>query len=78
MYTAIANSVFFFAWILQIDYGNQENADKIPLTKEKALATVKDVFMSAAERDIYTGDGINISIITKDGIKEEYFELRRD
>jgi 20S proteasome subunit beta 6 len=48
------------------------------LTKEKALSVVKDVFISAAERDIYTGDGITINIITKDGIAEEKFDLRRD
>ncbi|XP_058793183.1 proteasome subunit beta type-1 [Phymastichus coffea] len=62
----------------QIGYANQENVEKIPLTKEKALAIVKDVFISAAERDIYTGDGININIITKDGIEEQYFALRKD
>ncbi|KAJ8665184.1 hypothetical protein QAD02_006846 [Eretmocerus hayati] len=62
----------------QISYNNQENPEKIPLTKEKALSIVKDVFISAAERDIYTGDGISIKIITKDGIADEYFELRKD
>nr|QBH72801.1 proteasome subunit beta type [Aphelinus abdominalis] len=62
----------------QIGYQNQENIDKIPLTKEKALSIVKDVFISAAERDIYTGDGITIRIITKDGIVSEKFDLRKD
>ncbi|XP_001605493.1 proteasome subunit beta type-1 [Nasonia vitripennis] len=62
----------------QVGYLNQENVEKIPLTKEKALSIVKDVFISAAERDIYTGDGINIKIITKDGIVDETFDLRRD
>ncbi|XP_011495264.1 PREDICTED: proteasome subunit beta type-1 [Ceratosolen solmsi marchali] len=62
----------------QVGYLNQENVEKIPLTKDKALSVVKDVFISAAERDIYTGDGITIKIITKDGITEEKFDLRRD
>ncbi|KAG8123615.1 hypothetical protein E2320_018967 [Naja naja] len=39
---------------------------------------VKDVFISAAERDVYTGDALKICIITKDGIKEESYPLRRD
>jgi len=49
-----------------------------PLTLEKAINITKDVFISAAERDIYTGDGILLKIITKDGIKEESFPLRKD
>jgi 20S proteasome subunit beta 6 len=39
---------------------------------------VKDVFISAAERDIYTGDAIVLNVITKDGVKVETFPLRRD
>ncbi|CAB0035989.1 unnamed protein product [Trichogramma brassicae] len=62
----------------QVGYLNQENVEKVPITKEKALAIIKDVFTSAAERDIYTGDGIFIKIITKDGIATDFFELRRD
>ena len=49
-----------------------------PLTIERALCVVKDVFISAAERDIYTGDGVIIQIVTKDGVKEERFPLRQD
>ena len=50
----------------------------MPLTREKALSLVKDVFTAAAERDIYTGDAVIISVITKDGVTEEAFPLRRD
>ncbi|XP_063984319.1 proteasome subunit beta type-1 [Diachasmimorpha longicaudata] len=57
---------------------NQENPDKEPITKEKALNIVKDMFISATERDIYTGDSVSIRIITKDGIEHESFELRKD
>lgn len=42
------------------------------------MLIIKDVFTSAAERDIYTGDGVFINVITKDGIEEEYFDLRKD
>lgn len=55
-----------------------ENVKKKPVSLDRALAILKDVFISAAERDIYTGDSIAINIITKDGIKAENFNLRRD
>lgn len=62
----------------QIGYKNQEGVEPKPLTMEKALLVLKDVFISAAERDIYTGDGISIKIITKDGIRNLSFPLRKD
>lgn len=49
-----------------------------PLTVDKAVRIVKDVFISAAERDIYTGDGVILKVITKEGVKEERFPLRGD
>lgn len=48
------------------------------LTLATAKQVIKDVFISAAERDIQTGDGIHLQIITKDGLQEEYFDLRKD
>ncbi|XP_067012965.1 proteasome subunit beta type-1 [Anabrus simplex] len=62
----------------QIGFKNMENVTPAPVPIERALCIVKDGFIAAAERDIYTGDGIYINIITKDGIKEEKFSLRRD
>nr|QBH72803.1 proteasome subunit beta type [Carausius morosus] len=62
----------------QIGLKNMENVEKHPIGMEKALAVLKDVFISAAERDIYTGDSILIKIITKDGVRDEKFPLRRD
>jgi 20S proteasome subunit beta 6 len=48
------------------------------LSAEECLDLVKDVMTSAGERDIYTGDSVDIVIITKDGMKEEKFELKKD
>nr|QBH72813.1 proteasome subunit beta type [Liposcelis bostrychophila] len=62
----------------QLGFLNMENVKKRPVPLDKALAILKDVFISAAERDIYTGDSIAISVITKDGIRSESFTLRRD
>lgn len=62
----------------QIGQKNMLNVKEEPVTKEKALSVIKDVFISAAERDIYTGDSILINIITKDDVKVETFQLRKD
>jgi len=62
----------------QIGHKNMEIPPTEPLTVERAVGIVKDVFTSAAERDIKTGDGLIINIITRDGIREEHFPLRQD
>ncbi|KAL2306218.1 hypothetical protein Nmel_004133 [Mimus melanotis] len=62
----------------QIGFKNMQNVEHVPLTLEKALQLVKDVFISAAERDVYTGDALKICIIKKDGIKEQTIQLRKD
>ncbi|KAI8116527.1 Proteasome subunit beta type-1, partial [Lucilia cuprina] len=49
---------------------------KVP--KERAVAIATDTFISAAERDIYTGDAVMINIITKDGIEVKEVQLRKD
>lgn len=48
----------------------------IPL--EEALKIVKDIFVSAGERDIYVGDQVDLQVITADGIQQHKFNLRRD
>jgi 20S proteasome subunit beta 6 len=55
-----------------------EESRKAGMTKDAALQLVKDVFTSAAERDIYTGDGVFINVITKEGVVVEEFPLRKD
>lgn len=62
----------------QIGLKNQEGATVMPISKDKAVALVKDVFTSAAERDIHTGDAVVIHVISKLGITKETFPLRRD
>ncbi|BFZ05568.1 hypothetical protein BsWGS_08607 [Bradybaena similaris] len=62
----------------QIGGKNQQGYVAHALPLDKCVALVKDVFTSAAERDIYTGDSVQISVITKDGIRDERFPLRRD
>lgn len=62
----------------QVAKKHQPNASTVPLTLEETVALVKDAFSSAGERDIYTGDTVEISKITKDGVTTELLQLRRD
>lgn len=62
----------------QIGLKNQTGAKKDPLSLEKAVALVQDVFSAAAERDIYTGDGLEISVVTAAGVDVKRVPLRRD
>lgn len=64
--------------IPQVGLKNMTNATKEPISRERAVAIIKDAFISAAEREIHTGDAVMISIIDKNGIKEERFSLRKD
>ncbi|PWZ56462.1 Proteasome subunit beta type-1 [Zea mays] len=49
-----------------------------PLSESDAVDLVKDVFASATERDIYTGDRLEIVVINNSGTHREYIELRKD
>ncbi|XP_055842966.1 proteasome subunit beta type-1 [Episyrphus balteatus] len=62
----------------QIGYKNMLLDEKPALTKERATAVAIDTFISAAERDIYTGDAVYINIITKDGVEAKEIPLRKD
>lgn len=62
----------------QVGLKNQLNASTDPITKERAIAIARDTFISATERDIYTGDAVAFNVITKDGIVAEKLELRKD
>lgn len=45
---------------------------------DEAIKLVRDAFNSATERHIQVGDGLQIAIVTKDGIREEFYDLKRD
>lgn len=48
------------------------------LPVERALDIVRDALTAAGERDIYTGDSIEVWVITKDGIHKESTPLKKD
>merc|ERR1739848_191259 len=77
MYRAGGSAVSLLQPLLDNQVG-KKNPEKTPITVEQAVNIIHDVFISAAEREIHTGDGIKFNIITKDGIEEKTLPLRRD
>lgn len=51
---------------------------KPPLTIQLATQIAKEAFVSAGERDIFTGDAVEIMVVTKDGTTTETFSLKQD
>lgn len=49
-----------------------------PLPREYVEELVRDAFTSAVERHIEVGDGLQIMVITKDGIEQKFVELKKD
>lgn len=50
---------------------------KLP-TLEFALKLAKDAFTGATERDIHTGDYLEIFIIKKEGVTVQKYDLKKD
>jgi 20S proteasome subunit beta 6 len=48
------------------------------LLLEPCVELIKDAFTSAGERDIYTGDTVEIFKVTSSGVEMEKFQLKRD
>jgi 20S proteasome subunit beta 6 len=57
---------------------NMKNVMVTSITQDFAIRLVRDVFVTAAERDIHTGDGIEIAIINKNEVKKLRVPLRKD
>ena len=55
-----------------------EQRHALPLPRDDVEELVKDAFTSAVERHIEVGDGLQMMIITKDGIEEVFSPLKKD
>lgn len=70
----------------QVNFKNQYEPDSAGarakpvkfLTQEEVIQLVRDAFNSATERHIHVGDGLEILVVTKDGVQTHYFELKKD
>lgn len=69
-----------FIWpLLDNLIGHKNRLDeKKALSSDEVIAIVKELFIVATERDIYTGDNVEIKLIRKDGITTEIFPLKKD
>lgn len=52
--------------------------ERVPLSRGAVEDLVKDAFDSAVERHIEVGDGLQMMVITKEGIEEIYKPLKQD
>ena len=50
----------------------------VPLPRKEVEGLVRDAFTSAVERHIEVGDGLQMLIVTKEGVEEVFQPLKRD
>jgi len=78
-YTASGSGQSYLIPLLDNVLGNKNRLDeKRELGAEEVVEILKDAFVSAGERDIYTGDSVDIMVITKDGIQKQSLALKAD
>ena len=57
---------------------NLKEREASPKSRKEVEQLVRDAFTSAVERHIEVGDGLQMMVITKDGIEETFDPLKRD
>ena len=78
-YGCMGSGQNFVMPILDNLIGHKNRCDpKKPISADEAVQIAKDVFIIATERDIYTGDCVEIKLIKKEGTTTELFSLKRD
>lgn len=58
--------------------GHNHLVKQLPGDQQEVENTLRDILNSIAERDIYTGDNMEVVICDKDGVRRKTFPLRRD
>jgi len=62
----------------KVGFKNQANVVPHFLPLDTVLRITKDAFTSATERDIHTGDCLEIFIVTKNGVEVQQYPLKQD
>lgn len=77
---SILNSYLSYLILFALEQIGHKNRldEKKQLSEEEVVNIVKELFVVASERDIYTGDNVEIKIIRKSGIRTEVFPLKKD
>ena len=61
-----------------VGYNNPNHSKKPPVSIESAIDLIERAFKACAERDIYTGDRLEIIVLNKEGTRTVWKQLRRD
>jgi len=78
-YSATGSGQAYMIPLLDNVIGHRNRMDiEAELGAEEIVEIVKDAFVTAGERDIYTGDSVEIKIITKNGIRNVTHALKAD
>jgi 20S proteasome subunit beta 6 len=78
-YSANGSGQAYIIPLLDNVIGNRNRLDDKPeLSAAEVVEIFKDAFLSAGERDIYTGDQVEIMVITAAGMTTSTFALKAD
>lgn len=78
-YSANGSGQAYIIPLLDNVIGNRNRLDEKPdLSSAEVVEILKDAFLSCGERDIYTGDQVEIIVLTAQGMETVMFPLKAD
>jgi 20S proteasome subunit beta 6 len=78
-YSANGSGQAYIIPVLDNVIGNRNRLDStVTLSADEVVAIFRDTFLSAGERDIYTGDAVEIWVLTADTVVHHSFPLKKD
>lgn len=78
-YSANGSGQAYIIPLLDNVIGNRNRLDEKPdLSSTEVVEILKDAFLSCGERDIYTGDQVEIIVLTAQGMETVMFPLKAD
>ena len=78
-YSANGSGQAYIIPLLDNVIGNRNRQEEKPnLPAAEVVEIMKDAFLSAGERDIYTGDQVEIMVVTQEGVQTTTFALKAD